>query len=239
MMKKDRLFDPQRINLYSYVRNSPLLFTDKTGLDLTFELKFDKDPKKASNLGDAKTYVKTLEKATGLKFNLDKTTGQITIKDEPKSLSGAATKIKTIIGDKDTVTIGVSNKDANVLGGQYDGNGHQTLDFADINKLSKKGGFTKESIVIHETTEAYEGLKNGNNFPSAHTTAVDNENDVRASQGLSPRVINSETVVSTDSTKQTQTFSIDFTTHIQEVTVKTVGGNITGDIVNSKVREKP
>jgi polyribonucleotide nucleotidyltransferase len=241
LMKKDRQLDPQRLNLYAYVRNNPLVFTDETGLDLTFELKFDKNPKKASNLGDAKKYVKTLEKATGLKLNLDKTTGKITIKEEPKTLGNPATKIKTIIEDTSaSINIAVSNKDANVLIGQYNGNGKQTLDFDDIKKVSNnKGGITKESVVVHETTEAYEGLKNGNNFPAAHSIAIDNENEVRASQGLSPRVAANDTLSPIDTVNQTQTITFDFTTHIQEVTVKTNSGNITGDIVKSKVRKKP
>ena len=34
MLKKDRLLDPQRINLYLYVRNAPLKFMDISGADL-------------------------------------------------------------------------------------------------------------------------------------------------------------------------------------------------------------
>lgn len=33
-MKRDRMVDPQRINLYGYVRNSPYSFVDKSGADL-------------------------------------------------------------------------------------------------------------------------------------------------------------------------------------------------------------
>ena len=33
-MKRDRVIDPQRINLYAYVRNNPFKFVDKTGEDL-------------------------------------------------------------------------------------------------------------------------------------------------------------------------------------------------------------
>jgi RHS repeat-associated protein len=34
LIKKDRLFDPQRLNLYAYVRNNPFKFVDTTGEDL-------------------------------------------------------------------------------------------------------------------------------------------------------------------------------------------------------------
>ena len=33
-VKADRMFDPQRLNLYSYVRNNPLKLTDPSGMDV-------------------------------------------------------------------------------------------------------------------------------------------------------------------------------------------------------------
>ena len=45
-MKKDRQSDPQRINLYIYVRNNPLLYTDISGLDLQIRAKTEADAKK-------------------------------------------------------------------------------------------------------------------------------------------------------------------------------------------------
>jgi RHS repeat-associated protein len=37
-IKKERLVDPQQINLYSYVRNQPLLYTDSSGEDLRIKV---------------------------------------------------------------------------------------------------------------------------------------------------------------------------------------------------------
>jgi hypothetical protein len=45
-MKKDRLFDPQRINLYTYVRNNPLMFVDVDGQDLLLVAKAEDEAKK-------------------------------------------------------------------------------------------------------------------------------------------------------------------------------------------------
>ncbi len=45
-LKKDRLFDPQRINLYAYVRNSPLTYVDVDGKDLLLVAKNEDEAKK-------------------------------------------------------------------------------------------------------------------------------------------------------------------------------------------------
>ena len=239
-LNKDRPFDPQRFNMYVYVRNTPMVFSDPTGKDLTFELSFKQNSKKASNLSDARKYVKAVEKASGLALSLNEATGQITVKSAPKSVSATGTRIQTIIGDSSaSVKIAVSNNDKNVLGGQYDHNGHQTIDLADEKKLSKKGGFTTESAVIHETVEAYQGLKNGDNQKAAHLVGIDAENEVRAAQGLDPRAPPPEKIISVDSNKNTTTFQTDFGSHVENITVTGIGGGISGDIMKTEVKKKP
>jgi hypothetical protein len=79
--------DPQQLNLYTYVRNNPLRHIDPTGLDLY------------ATGSEAERYRKDLEKATGLKLQLDAKTGQITIVKEPNKLGADAQKIKGIITD--------------------------------------------------------------------------------------------------------------------------------------------
>ena len=215
-MTSQRPPDPQRLNLYSYVRNNPLIYTDPNGLELYFELEFDSKGK-VKNWSDAKQYKKALEKGTGLKLDIDKTTGKVTIKSQPTSLSTAGAQIKTIINDtaNTPVRIGASNNDVGVLGGRFNGGGSQTLDFADISKLSKKNGFSKESIVVHETTEAYEGIIHPTGTPNQfHSTAIGFENDVRAQQGRGARIGESGAQSGSD-----VVISVDFTTHIERITV--------------------
>jgi hypothetical protein len=227
-MTSQRPPDPQQLNLYSYVRNNPLIYTDPNGLELYFDLQFDSKGK-VKNWSDAKQYRKALEKATGLKLEINKGTGKVTIKSEPTSLSGVASQIKTIISDtvNTPVRIAASDNDSLVTGGRFDGGGHQTLDFADINKLSKKNGFSKESIVVHETTEAYEGAINPTGtFNQFHSTAIGFENDVRAAQGLSPRGPGPETSTQPNANGDV-VVTVDFTTHIERITVnQATPGNI-------------
>lgn len=152
-----------------------------------------------------------------------------------QALSRVGAQIKTIIGDtvNTPVRIGASNNDPNVAGGQFDGGGHQTLDFGDIKKLSKKNGFSKESIVIHETTEAYEGVINPTGtFTQFHSTAIGFENDVRAAQGRSPRGPGPDSI-SPPGPGGDRTITVDFTTHIERITI-----NPAGDIKKVEVMKK-
>jgi RHS repeat-associated protein len=42
----ERLIDPQRLNLYSYVRNNPLVFVDPDGMDLLIDAKSEEEARK-------------------------------------------------------------------------------------------------------------------------------------------------------------------------------------------------
>ncbi len=63
MMKRDRQLDPQRINLYGYVRNNPLKYKDVNGEDLVLATK---DAKEQKTIKDAVAVIAKTE--SGRKF---------------------------------------------------------------------------------------------------------------------------------------------------------------------------
>jgi RHS repeat-associated protein len=217
-MTSQRPSDPQRLNIYAYVRGNPLVNIDPNGLDLY------------ATGSEAQRYVNDLEKATNLKLKLDSRTGKISIVSEGKKLSKEAQRIKTIIGDtNNTVRIEAIRDTAGnrqVAVGRFEGGGNQTLDYADIDKFGKqKGGTTPQSVVIHETTEAYEGLTNPQSLaaPSlaqqltfAHQAAIEYENSYRQGHGLGERIESNQVLM----TQGNQTVVVvDFTTHKERVVV--------------------
>jgi RHS repeat-associated protein len=217
-MTSQRPSDPQQLNLYAYVRGNPSVKVDPSGLDLN------------ATGSEAQRYVDDLEKATKLKLKLDSRTGNVSIVSEDKKLSKEAQRIKTIIRDpNNTVRIEAIRDTAGtsqVTGGRFEGGGRQTLDYADIDKFGKqKGGTTPESLVIHETTEAYEGLTNPqaltitNPFQQlkiAHKAAIEYENSYRRGHGLGERIDSNQITM----TQGNQTLVvIDFTTHKERVVV--------------------
>jgi hypothetical protein len=165
--------------LYSYTRNNPLAFVDNDGHKLTV-------------FGDATDqYIDDLQKASGLTLAVNKK-GTVSITARPKTLSGVGQEIAAIIGDKkNTVKIEAlsSAPGTGVVGGAFLGHGEQLLDFSSIAALSKPGGFTENSIVTHETVEAYQGLLNGGNYGVSHQIAIGYENEERMLvEGLAPRI---------------------------------------------------
>jgi len=141
-----------------------------------------------------------------------------------------SSRIKTIIEDSSAdIRIASSNGDPAVVGGRFDGGGHQTIDFDDLDELDQGKGFTKESIVIHETVEAYEGRNTTRGTPLTpplHITAIDYENDVRISQWKPLRVANSPVEGFVQEANGDITATVDFTTHVARITIDGRTGDI-------------
>ena len=112
---------------------------------------------------EAERFKKDLEKATKLKLKLDSKTGKITLGGkQPKNLSDAAKQISKIIGDsQNTVTVNAIRDTSphEYVVGKFEGSGKQTINYADVDALSKKGGFDSRAGAVHETTGTLNKLR--------------------------------------------------------------------------------
>jgi len=175
-----RLSNPQTLNLYAYVVNNPLAHADADGHTI------------ACTGNQCNQYIAALQKATGMTFAADKN-GLLSITSRPDKMGYVGSAVAGVIGDKKNAVNISADSHNNVLGGHYAGHGNQVLNFNSINALSARGGYTPQSIVTHETMEAYVGLKLGgaydmNTFSRAHAAAIGYENAERLSEGLPARI---------------------------------------------------
>ena len=173
-----RLGGPQLLNLYTYVRNNPLKFTDATGLDI-----------RLTNI-QQEEYIRTLQQSIR-SFNVTLDSNHmvaIDTSDIPEqfrgeylntlrsNLVGEELELFNAITDTEnhaTIDTGNGQPDTSVFFGEYGAGGNQRLDFADLNQLDapqNAGGITASQVVAHETLEAYASSQ-GSNFGDAHSYA--------------------------------------------------------------------
>jgi RHS repeat-associated protein len=176
-----KLSNPQTLNLYSYVANNPLAHFDADGHTIT------------CTGNQCNQYIAALQKATGLTFAADKN-GLLSITSKPDKMGYVGSAVAGVIGDKKNAVNISADSHNDVLGGHYAGHGNQVLNFDSINAMSSaRGGFTPQSIVTHETMEAYVGLQLGGaydmaTYSKAHAAAIGFENAERISEGLPARI---------------------------------------------------
>jgi RHS repeat-associated protein len=174
-----RLADPQKINLYVYARNNPLLFIDPNGLEVTVNDKTtdgtgDDDYKKIVNgRKDAKFQVDINNKnkviivdakGNALSKSDLKALGK-TLKDGEKGLFNAITDTKN------NATVNIVRDDPDIFFGAYEKKGENTIDVGDANKLNDPknvGGRAAYDSVAHETLEAFYTVSKNISETAAH-----------------------------------------------------------------------
>jgi RHS repeat-associated protein len=232
-LTSQRKTDPQRLNLYAYARNNPVLLTDPNGLELYV---YGTDAEVARFLSD-------LERITGLKFDYDKSTGRVTIaKNSPKPKNAEAVRIAGIIGDlSNRVEAYVMKGDdpkytqRGVLVANTNSTGQTIIDYEDVDKNSPTSKGTRPlNIIYHEIVEAYEYLTNkaakaalaaGDKkkaYEIVHQAAIDAENVYRKRVGIPARgaattegpVVDAKGDLIISATGDAR-YKIDYTTHIE------------------------
>jgi RHS repeat-associated protein len=174
IMSRERLGDPQRINLYAYVRNNPLNYVDPFGEDILL----------TGSQEDQDRYAQSLGAKLGFKLKAEK--GKLVFignKPNGKKLSGGAKEIYKAITNTDDngkkfevkVNINTQRNDGTTdFGGPSADGKIQNIDFADIDKVKDVniGDFGEGDILFHETLEAIGMQVNNFSQSVAHNWAA-------------------------------------------------------------------
>jgi RHS repeat-associated protein len=192
----ERLYDPQELNQYSYVRNNPLRFTDPTGKDLS--VSGDANAAKqdlCAVAGDACNRV-TVDKDTGsVSFNTDgldlsKNEGAALINDLVNSTNhydfSVGDTVETAQGTLRVDHIAnLDNQESHApltdLATPKKGVADQVaidrkVKTASDTKLQPAVGYT---TTFHELAEAYGKVDHDKNYDGAHQEAKDREKNLR------------------------------------------------------------
>jgi RHS repeat-associated protein len=174
--------DPQQWNLYTYTRNSPFKFVDPTGNLLR------------ATGSEVWRYLRDLESIIGVNLSTDDD-GIVQINSPiPNNLSATAQALIDIIQNPFCLVEVEATRDRDdVLIGGFLGSGKQVIDYGDIDLVTGGQGFSRRSIIAHETIEALSGLLNGVAEGEKlnvrdHNAGIDAENEIRNQENLSPRL---------------------------------------------------
>ncbi len=176
-----RLADPQQLNLYNYTRGNPLKFLDPTGLDVTLSgTQQSEYEKRLNGRKGAAFQVKVENNSVVIVDGKGNALGKEGLKALGKQLKGGEKQLFNAITDtKNHVSIdtGDGKPNSDVFFGAFGGNGKQTIDFSDMEKLdapSNNGGPSASQLVAHETLEGYYASQVGGGeamFDASHAFA--------------------------------------------------------------------
>jgi RHS repeat-associated protein len=164
MLTSERLYDPQRINLYAYVRNNSLNLIDPNGLDITCN---------GTNCGKYLAYLQW-----NVTFCIDMEEGKIIFlggKPNREDLNELDQAFYDAIEDPDhhvKITAVGGREEAYFLAKANDKRGSQTINYWQLREfLTQIGGLTAAGVTGHETLEGFYRFMYSKQI-SAHDQAI-------------------------------------------------------------------
>ena len=165
-----RLADPQQLNLYSYVRNNPMRFTDTTGMYIDFDCDSDEICDEALNMFNDRS---------GAQFQVGfgKNNRLEVIGDIAKKLSKGEKALLNAINDESKGgLLRVYEDTGSGDFGFFISPGLNAIDTGNLSKLnasSNSGGIKPGDVVAHEGLESYFSSRQKKNvFTNAHNKVL-------------------------------------------------------------------
>jgi len=162
--------------LYAYTRNNPLKYVDPDGMEVKVTCTGSSDEKKQQQCIEQTTT--DLNNRKGAQFKVEIKGGKLAVVgtvDASKLTKSEAALYKAITDTKNVSELmvkipGIGSE--NIMFGQYNGVGSNTVDRADLNQLNKVNTSLSGEVIAHEIIEGYVGVAEGlTTYKTAHIRA--------------------------------------------------------------------